>query len=154
MIKEKGYVLANPHMLALPLTREFRSLKAYLLLRAYGRNKYSRLIQQNLNQAKYLGDLVKNDPEMELTAPIASNVVCFRFNPGGLGEGDLNDLNKAIAGELNKVSYWMLSDTNVKGRWSLRAAITNHRSRREDFDYAYNMVKELGRKALLDSKKR
>jgi glutamate/tyrosine decarboxylase-like PLP-dependent enzyme len=152
--KEMEGFLGNVSMFALPLSREFRSLKAYMLLRAYGREKYGRLIQQNLDQAKYLGELVKGDPEMELTAPIASNVVCFRFNPGGLGEDELNSLNKALAGELNKVSWWMFSDTDVKGRWSLRAAITNHRSKREDFDYAYNMVKELGRKALSDLKKK
>ncbi len=39
--------LGNPHNLALPLSRGFLSLKAYMLLRAYGKDKYSRLIQQN-----------------------------------------------------------------------------------------------------------
>ena len=154
LTKESGEQLAAPDNLALPLSREFRSLKAYMLLRAYGRGKYSRLIQQNIEQAKYLADLVSSDPEMELTAPVASNVVCFRFNPGGLNDDDLNTLNKTIASGANKIKFWMISDTNVKGRWSLRAAIVNHRSRREDFDYIYGLVKELGRKALSDLKKK
>ena len=143
---ETSGVLGNVNMFSLPLSREFPSLKAYMLLRAYGREKYSRLIQQNIDQAKYLGDLVKSDPQMELTAPVASNVVCFRFNPGGLGEDALNSLNKTLAGELNKVRWWMFSDTSVKGRLSLHAAIVNHRSRFEDFDYAISLVRELGRK--------
>jgi len=152
-VKEQGDVLRNPHNLALPLSREFPSLKAYMLLRAHGKEKYGRLIQQNLDQANYLGDLLKSEPDIELTAPIASNVVCFRYNPGGLSEDELNSLNNALAKELDKVNYRMFSDTSVKGRWSLRGAIVNHRSRHDDFDYAVKTVKELGRKARIDLEK-
>ncbi len=148
LIKENSTTLDSPHSLALPLSREFRGLKAYMLLRAHGWGKYGRLIQQNIDQARYLGELVQRDPEMELCAPVASNVVCFRFNPGNLSEDELNKLNKAIATEANKIRFWMISDTNVKGNWVLRAAITNHRSKREDFDYVFNLVKELGQKAI------
>jgi hypothetical protein len=48
----------------------------------------------------------------------------------------------------------MISDTVIKGRFTLRAVITNHCSRCEDFDYIYNLVKELGRGALSDLKKK
>jgi glutamate/tyrosine decarboxylase-like PLP-dependent enzyme len=146
--------LESPHSLALPLSREFPSLKAYMLLRAYGRDKYSRLIQQNLDQARYLAKLVDDDPELELTAPVASNVVCFRYNPGGLSEAEIDGLNQKISDGVNKVNFWMTSDTVVKGRFTLRAAIVNHRSKRTDFDYIVGLVKELGRKAFSDLKKK
>ena len=120
-----------------------------MLLRAYGRNKYIQLIQQNLDQANYLASLIENDEEMELTAPVASNVVCFRFNPGGLSEDELDALNRKIIGEVYKIRFWMISDTVIKGRFTLRAAITNHRSKRSDFDYIYNLVKELGHRAVI-----
>jgi glutamate/tyrosine decarboxylase-like PLP-dependent enzyme len=152
--KVAGDLLDGASNLALPLSRSFTSLNPYLLLRAYGREKYSHLIQQNLNQAKYLANLIERDPEMELTAPVASNVVCFRFNPGGLSENELETLNKRIISEIYKIIFWMISDTVIKGRFTLRAAIVNHRSRREDFDYVHNLVKELGRKALSDLKKK
>ncbi len=150
----KEELLCEPDSLSLPLSRNFSSLMPYMLLRAHGRDKYSRLIQQNIDQAKYLAGLVEKDPEMELTAPVASNVVCFRFNPGGFSEDELADLNKKIIGEIYKIRFWMISDTVVKGRFTLRAAIVNHRSRREDFDYIYNLVKELGQKALQDIRAR
>ena len=41
LAKMQGDTLGNAHNLALPLSREFPSLKAYMLLRAYGREKYS-----------------------------------------------------------------------------------------------------------------
>ncbi len=118
-----------------------------MLLRANGKEKYSQLIQKNLDQASYLAGLVEKDKDLELMAPVASNVVCLRYNPGGLSEQQLDNLNKSIANGLNAVSFWMLSDTTVKGRFTLRAAITNHRSRRSDFDYVVSLVKELGAKA-------
>jgi len=152
LIKAEGDPLSNPHYLALPLSRSFLSLKAYMTLRAYGRDRYTDLIQQNLNQAIYLGELVKKDPDMELLAPVASNVVCFRYYPKGLDEAQLDKLNKTIADEINKILFWMVSDTKVKGKFTLRAAIVNHRSRKEDFDYLHSLVKELGEKALKDVK--
>jgi aromatic-L-amino-acid decarboxylase len=155
---ERGQVpedlLWSASNLSLPLSRSFTSLRPYMLLRAYGRDKYSRLIQQNIEQASYLARLVEKDPEMELTAPVASNTVCFRFNPGGLSEDELSSLNKKIISEVYKIRFWMISDTVIKGRITLRASITNHRSKREDFDYIYNLVKELGHKALSDLKKK
>lgn len=150
--KVGGDLLDSANNLSLPLSRSFTSLKPYMLLRAYGREKYSHLIQQNIDQARYLADLVRRDGEMELTAPVACNVVCFRFNPGGLTEEKLNDLNRGIIGEIYKIRFWMISDTVIKGRFTLRAAIVNHRSKRGDFDYVYNLVKELGRKLLSDTK--
>jgi glutamate/tyrosine decarboxylase-like PLP-dependent enzyme len=154
---ERGQVqdelLSGASSLSLPLSRSFTSLRPYMLLRAYSRDKYSRLIQQNTDQARYLASLIEKDPQMELTAPVATNVVNFRFNPGGLTEDEVKDLNKKIIGEIYKIRFWMISDTVLKGRFTLRAAITNHRSRREDFDYIYNLVKELGKKALQGLKK-
>ncbi|GAH81349.1 unnamed protein product, partial [marine sediment metagenome] len=73
--------IINPHNLALPLSRDFTSLKAYMLLRAYGKNKYSNLVQQNIDQTNYLGELIRKEPNMEITAPVVSNIVCFRYKP-------------------------------------------------------------------------
>ncbi|MCJ7574238.1 pyridoxal-dependent decarboxylase, partial [Candidatus Bathyarchaeota archaeon] len=148
LAKEKSKMLNNPHSLALPLSRSFLSLKAYMLLRAYGQKKYSNLIQQNLDQINYLAELIRKEPDMEITALIASNVVCFRYKPKGLNEAELERLNKMIAGDINQVSFYMVSDTTIKGRFMLRACNVNHRSRRSDFDYLVDLVKKLGERHL------
>lgn len=132
-----------PAMLALPLSRNFVSLKAYMLLRAYGRGKYSRLIQQNLDQIKYLESLLRADG-FDIVAPVASNIVCFRFNPGGLDEAQLKALNKGIMEELWKVHFGLITDTTIKGKYTLRACNVNHRTNREDFDWLVAEVKRIG----------
>lgn len=136
--------LTNPHSLALPLSRNFTSLKAYMLLRAYGKNKYCRLIQQNLDQINYLAELIEKTPYLEVMAPVNSNIVCFRYIKDGLSEGKLEELNRKIMGRIRMSNFGIISDTTIKGRYMLRACCVNHRSRREDFDYLVDKLKELG----------
>ncbi len=127
--------LVNPHNLALPLSRSFSSLKAYMLLRAYGKKKYADLIQKNLDQTLYLAGLIEKEADMELTAPVISNVVCFRCNPGNLNETELEQLNRMILDTLNQQTFLMISDTTIKGRYMLRACNVNHRTEQRDLDY-------------------
>ena len=67
-----------------------------MLLRAFGKKKYCTLIQQNLDQTNYLAKLIEKNPELELTAPVASNVVCFRYKQGNLNEVELEKLDREI----------------------------------------------------------
>jgi aromatic-L-amino-acid decarboxylase len=140
--------IVNPHNLALPLSRNFTSLKAYMLLRAYGKNKYSNLIQQNVDQMNYLAELIRKEPKMEITAPVVSNIVCFRYKPKGFTELELEKLNKMIYSDLNQRSFWMISDTTIKGRYMLRACNVNHRSQKQDIDFLVNEVKKTGEKIV------
>ena len=133
--------------LSLQLSRNNASLKAYMLLRAYGSDKYARLIQQNIDQIYYLADILRNEPKFEITAPVVSNIVCFRYNPGNLDETQLEKLNKQIAHMLwVTVNFWIVSDTTIKGKYTLRACNVNNRSRREDFDFLVNEIKKIGAK--------
>lgn len=140
--------LANPHNLALPLSRSFSSLKAYMLLRAHGKKKYSSLIQQNLDQTEFLAELIEKDPELETTAPIISNIVCFRYMSSRLNENQLEALNRKILDDLNKTAFLMISDTTIKGKYMLRACNVNNRSQRQDLLFIVNEVKKAGKKNL------
>ncbi len=140
--------LSNPHNLALPLSRNFSSLKVYMLLRAYGKDKYRRLIQKNLDQTRYLADLIRGDEELELMAPVTSNVVCFRFKHPGLDEKATEWVNKKIMDVINRKAFWMISDTTVKGRYMLRFCNVNHRTTGEDLEFLAAEVKLLGNKNL------
>ena len=141
---ELGDALTNPLNLCLALSRPDYGLKAYMLLRAYGRDKYSYLVQQNINQINYLAELIRKEPNIEITAPVVSNIVCFRYVHDGLSELDLEKYNRMILGELWKINLWMISDTTIKGKYMLRACNVNHRSRREDFDSLVNAIKQIG----------
>ena len=114
-------------------------------LKEFGVHKYGRLIQQNIDQAHYLADLIDKAPELELATKVTLNVVCFRYIKAGLDNNILDEINKQIIIELQEQGIAVVSGTIVNDKYVLRAAITNHRSCREDFDVLVREVKRLGK---------
>lgn len=148
-----GYLAHLPRGLAsgtwlseygLQLSRGFRALKIWMSLREHGIEKYSRLIEQNIEQAKYLADLVEKSDELELLAPVPMNVVCFRFIREGLSDEQLNELNREVLMQIHESGLAVPSYTTIGGKFGLRCAITNHRSHFEDFDLLIQKVLEIG----------
>ena len=70
----------------LQLTRQFRALKVWISIKEHGLDRFGRMMARNVEQAHYLGKLVETRAELELTAPIGLDIVCFRYNPGGLDQ--------------------------------------------------------------------
>lgn len=127
------------------LSRTFRALKVWMNLKAYGVDRFARLIAQNVRQARYLAGLVEAAPELELLAPVPLNIVNFRYVAPGLDDVALDKFNARILAELQESGIAAPSSTVLNGRFALRVAITNHRSRREDFDVLVDAVLKLGR---------
>jgi aromatic-L-amino-acid decarboxylase len=132
------------------LSRGFRSLKAWISLKEHGLSKYTRLIEQNVQQARYLAELIQAAPDLELMAPIPLNVVCFRYVRPGLDEPVLEALNQEILVALQEQGIAVLSSTRLGDRFALRVGHTNHRTRREDFDLLAQEVQRLGNQLLKD----
>lgn len=126
------------------LSQGFRSLKVWMSLKEHGSRKYGRLIQQNIDQARYLAELIEASPELTLEAPVSLNIVCFRYVRPDLDDSALDTLNKEIIVELQEQGIAVLSGTTIRGKYVMRAAHTNHRSRREDFDLLVREVIRLG----------
>jgi glutamate/tyrosine decarboxylase-like PLP-dependent enzyme len=116
------------------LSRGFRALKVWWLLKEHGVDKYARLVEQNCAQAAYLAGLVDAAPELERMAPVELNIVCYRYKGDGLAEEMLNHVNEQLLVGLQEEGVAVPSSTNLGGRFALRVCVTNHRSRREDFD--------------------
>lgn len=132
----------------LQLTRQFRALKVWMSIKEHGLDRFGRMIARNVDQAQYLGRLVDAAPELELTAAIGLDIVCFRFNPGGMETAALNALNQSILVSLQESGIAAPSYTTLNGVYCLRAAISNHRSRTEDFDLLVHEVLRLGKSLL------
>ena len=132
----------------LQLSRQFRALKVWMSIKEHGLERFGRMIARNVEQAQYVGQLVENEPDMELLAPISLDIVCFRFNPGGLDDKTLNALNKEILMQLQERGIAAPSYTTLHGQYCLRIAIANHRSKQDDFDALAKEVVRLGRELL------
>ena len=115
-----------------------------MMLKEHGAQAFGRLIDQGIAQAQYLTTLIRRQPQLELTAPTVTDIVCFRFNPGGGDERMLRDLNIEIMLRMQEAGVAAVSDTTVKGRHCLRAAICNHRTQRGDLDLLVQEVLRIG----------
>ena len=132
------------HDYGLETSRGFRALKIWMMLKEHGVEEFGRLIDQGIAQADYLTGLIARQPLLEQMAPTVIDIVCFRYNPGGLDENTLRELNIEIMLRMQETGVAAVSDTTVKGRHCLRVAICNHRTRRADLDFLVQEVLRIG----------
>ena len=132
------------HDFGLQTSRGFRALKVWMALKQHGVSKFGRLIEQDLANARYLTERIKATPDLKICFPTSINIVCFRYDPGGLGEAALKKLNTEIMVRMQEAGVAAVSDTTVQGRHCLRAAINNHRTNRTDLDFLMDEVARQG----------
>jgi aromatic-L-amino-acid/L-tryptophan decarboxylase len=127
------------------LTRGFRALKVWMALKEHGARRYARIIEQNVAQARAFARRVVETPGLELMAPVGLDIVCFRYNPGGLSEGALAALNQELLLRVHESGVAVPSYTTLEGRYCLRVAVANHRSTDADFDLFTRTLLRLAR---------
>jgi glutamate/tyrosine decarboxylase-like PLP-dependent enzyme len=132
------------HEFGLQTSRGFRALKVWMSLMEHGVERFGRLIDQNVDQARHFADLVAATPPLELVTEPEVNIVCFRYAPEGFDEDGLKAINTEIMLRLQEEGGAALSDTTLGGRHCLRVAIANHRTRRTDLDDLARDVLRIG----------
>jgi aromatic-L-amino-acid decarboxylase len=126
----------------LELSREFRALKVWVTLRHYGLDRLGASIARTCDLAVRLAELVRDASGLELLAPVALNVVCFRVLRPGTSEEALDRLNAAVAIAVQESGIAVPSTTRIGGKRALRACIINHRTVEADLDLFLDAVRE------------
>ena len=142
------------HDFGLQTSRGFKALKIWMALKHHGIETFGRLIDQNIAQARYLTLRVEAEPLLELVAPTTINIVCFRYRGAVTADVALKAMNVEIMLRLQERGVATVSDTSVHGRHCLRAAINNHRTRRDDLDLLVRTTIALGEEIERDCAKR
>ncbi len=124
------------------LSRGFRALKVWMTLSIYGADRIGAIAQQTCDLAATLAARVDREPALQRLAPVALNIVCFRYIAA---EGDLDQLNAAIVADLQEAGVAAPSTTTVNGSLAIRAAIVNHRTTHVDIAILVDAVLEAGR---------
>ncbi|CAM3526836.1 Cytochrome D ubiquinol oxidase subunit I [Bordetella sputigena] len=151
------------------LSRGFRALKTWFTLTVYGADRLGAAIAHTCDVAAHLARRVAAEPALELLAPVALNIVCFRYRGNGdetaaddaaagdpaatrgapgagavdaLSASDL--LNAAIAQAVQESGIAAPSTTRVNGVLAIRAAIVNHRTTPADVDRLCDAVLRIG----------
>ncbi|HSY26164.1 MAG TPA: pyridoxal-dependent decarboxylase, partial [Burkholderiaceae bacterium] len=123
------------------LSRGFRALKAWFTIQVYGTEKLGQVIAGTCELAQYLKSRIEATPELELLAPVALNIVCFRYRCLDTGRNEakrdsakIDRINADIAVALQESGIAAPSTTIISGRLAIRAAIVNHRTSRSNID--------------------
>ncbi len=113
------------------LSRGFRALKVWFTLQVHGSEQLGRSIAATCALAQYLAQRIAALPELELLAPVALNIVCFRHRDHA---GTVDELNAAVVADVQLSGIAAPSLTTVAGKLAIRVAIVNHRTVRADID--------------------
>jgi len=130
------------------LSRRFRALKVWMLLKGVGVRALSEAIEKDLECASYFEKLVKESDDFEMLAPVELSIFCFRHlparfkgpldtaSPSGRGtiEEQLDAHNERLLLALQRDGSSYLSNARLRGRFSLRGCVMNYRTTPHDMD--------------------
>jgi aromatic-L-amino-acid decarboxylase len=116
------------------LGRRFRALKLWAVMRCYGRSGLQRLIREHVRFADLFASWIEQEPGWEIVAPHPFSVVCFRR------DGSDAD-NEALLERVNDTGEIFISGTRLNGRYILRLAVGNVRTREEDVARAWEVLR-------------
>jgi len=128
------------------LSRGFRALKAWFTIQVHGAEKLGQVIAGTCALAQAMKQRIEASQELELLAPVALNIVCFRYRgPAGMDVAEVDRLNAELAVAVQESGVAAPSTTLVGGRLAIRAAIVNHRTGKDDVDALIDTCLALGK---------
>jgi aromatic-L-amino-acid decarboxylase len=130
------------------LSRRFRALKVWMLLKGVGLQALSQAIEKDLACARHFEKLVEKSEDFEMLAPVELSIFCFRHLPARLNrtlataspserektEEQLDAHNERLLLALQRDGSSYLSNARLRGRFSLRGCVLNYRTTRHDME--------------------
>jgi glutamate/tyrosine decarboxylase-like PLP-dependent enzyme len=126
------------------LSRSFAALKVWWTIKEHGLDRLGAVIARNVAQAAALGRRVEADARLRLAAPVALNIVCFRYDPGDLPAETVDRLNEELVADLHEAGIAVPSTTRIDRRAAIRVCLCNHRTRDSDLDLLLEAVLRQG----------
>lgn len=143
---DRGLAAGNPWFCEYgpELSRGFRALKIWYHMSRFGLDRIGQKVADNCAQAQHLAGLAREHKALELLIPVALNIVCFRYDPGGMDAAALDALNGEIVILLQERGLAAPSTTRIHGKLAIRVNLTNHRTKRADMDALVANVLRIG----------
>jgi aromatic-L-amino-acid decarboxylase len=115
------------------LSRRFRSLKLWFVIRHYGIEGLQYYIRKHISLAQEFAEWVKSDPRFELVVNPPFNLVCFRHKGG-------DKINEAILNSLNESGKLYLTPTKLDKKLTIRMAIGQGNTDRVHVQHAWRLI--------------
>ncbi len=129
------------------LGRRFRSLKLWMVLRAFGAKSIRALLSEHIRLAQLFASWVDAHPDFERLAPVPLSVVCFRWNPAGTAQERLSGeaidaANERLLDRVNGSGEVFLSHTRVREGIALRLAVGHPQTAERHIKRAWDLLLE------------
>ncbi|XP_023245432.1 tyrosine decarboxylase-like [Copidosoma floridanum] len=110
---------------SLPLSRRFRSLKLWFVMRNYGISGLQAYIRNHVKLAKHFEALVKKDSRFEVVNDVLLGLVCFRVK-------GTDDFNKEFLLNINDSGKLHMVPAVINGQYIIRFCVTTPHATAED----------------------
>ena len=119
------------------LSRRFRALKVWMLLKGVGLDALGQAIESNLACARYLESMVRDSDDFEMAAPVELSIFCFRHVPVQLKNKSpeaIDAFNERLLVALQRDGSSYLSNATLGDRFALRGCVLNYRTKLRDME--------------------
>jgi aromatic-L-amino-acid/L-tryptophan decarboxylase len=119
------------------LSRRFRALKVWMLLKGAGLDALGAAIESNLACARHFESMVRSSDDFEMLAPIELSVFCFRHVPVQLRNESpeaIDAFNENLLVGLQQDGSSYLSNAALRGHFALRGCVLNYRTTLRDME--------------------
>jgi aromatic-L-amino-acid decarboxylase len=127
----------------LQLGRRFRALKLWFVLRHLGVEGIRKLLREHVALAQELAARIEASHDWELLAPHPLSVVCFRYC--GVPEAERDAFNERLLEDVNASGVGFISHTKLRGKFTIRVAIGNLRTKHEDVERLWGELQNAAR---------
>jgi aromatic-L-amino-acid/L-tryptophan decarboxylase len=130
------------------LSRRFRALKVWMLLKGVGLDSLSEAIESNLACARYFESMVRASDDFEMVAPVELSIFCFRHVPVQLRSESpqaINAFNERLLIALQRDGSSYLSNATLGGRFALRGCVLNYRTMLRDMEILLDDLRRVAR---------
>ena len=130
------------------LSRRFRALKVWMLLKGVGLDRLSEAIESNLACARHLESMVQASDDFEMVTPVELSIFCFRHVPPQLRNESpkvIDAFNERLLVALQRDGSSYLSNTTLGGRFALRGCVLNYRTTLRDMEILLDDLRRLAK---------
>jgi aromatic-L-amino-acid/L-tryptophan decarboxylase len=130
------------------LSRPFRALKVWMLLKGVGLDSLGEAIESNLACARCLEAMVRASDDFEMVAPVELSIFCFRHVPvhlRGQSPQAIDAFNERLLVALQRDGSSYLSNAMLGGRFALRGCVLNYRTTMRDMEILLDDLRRVAR---------
>ncbi|GMT23289.1 hypothetical protein PFISCL1PPCAC_14586 [Pristionchus fissidentatus] len=128
------------------LSRRFKSLKVYMLLRMYGLNGMRAYITRLIKMTEYMESHVVKLPNIRKFGKTNYALFCVQYYKEGMNPKEVNTATNRLCEFVNNSHKMVLTHSNVRGHDIIRFCVTLERSTEKDINESLVIFK-----ALLDA---